>query len=328
MNIYDIAKKANVSIATVSRVLNGNNTVKPATREKILQIIKAENYRPNAFARGLSTDSAKLAGVICTDLSDAFFAKAASLLQNLLRKQGFTMLLGCSGDTAHGKQKQIDFMLEKRIDVLFLIGSAFCDTENMEYLKKVASSVLIITINANCDSDNVYSIYCDDADATFNAVNTLYKKGHKRIMYIYDSVTPSATAKLSGYIKGLKENSIYFDESLVVKTEKSILGGKSVIKNAVSTGIIPDAVITSEDILAIGAIKGMQEAKISPTVIGYNNSPLCECTTPTLSSIDNKLESMCQKGIEVMNKFLIGEKTDKKYKYSAEIIFRETLGED
>ncbi len=328
MNIYDIAKKANVSIATISRVLNGSDTVKPATRDRILQIIKEENYHPNAFARGLSTDSAKLAGVICTDLSDTFFAKAASLLQNLLRKQGFTMLLGCSGDTVKGKQKQIEFMLEKRIDVLFLIGSAFCDEENVEYLKKAANNVLIITINANCDLNNVYSIYCDDVSATFNAVNTLCKKGHKRIMYIYDSVTPSAVAKLSGYTKGLTENKIPFDESLVVKTQKSILGGKSVIDHAILTGNIPDAVITSEDILAVGAIKGMQEAEIPPTVIGYNNSPLCECTTPTLSSIDNKLESMCQKGIEVMNKFLIGEEPDKKYKYSAEIIFRESLGED
>ena len=288
MNIYDIAKKANVSIATISRVLNGSDTVKPSTRDKILQIIEEENYRPNAFARGLSTDSAKLAGVICTDLSDAFFAKAASLLQNLLRKQGFTMLLGCSGDTAEGKQKQIEFMLEKHIDVLFLIGSAFCGDENRDFCKK----------------------------------------GFKRIMYIYDAMTPSAVAKLSGYISGITKNQISYDESLIVKTEKSISGGKSAITNSVLSGNIPDAVIASEDILAVGAIKGMQEVKIEPTVIGYNNSSLCECTTPTLSSIDNKLDSMCKKAIEVMKKVLIGEQTDKKYKYSAELIFRESLGED
>ena len=328
MNIYDIAKKANVSIATISRVLNGSDTVKPSTRDKILQIIEEENYRPNAFARGLSTDSAKLAGVICTDLSDAFFAKASSLLQNLLRKQGFTMLLGCSGDTAEGKQKQIEFMLEKHIDVLFLIGSAFCGDENRDFLKKASNNVPIITINANCDVENIYSIYCDDVSATSDAVNALCKKGFKRIMYIYDAMTPSAVAKLSGYISGITKNQISYDESLIVKTEKSISGGKSAITNSVLSGNIPDAVIASEDILAVGAIKGMQEVKIKPTVIGYNNSSLCECTTPTLSSIDNKLDSMCKKAIEVMKKVLIGEQTDKKYKYSAELIFRESLGED
>lgn len=125
MNIYDIAKKSGVSIATVSRVLNDSDTVKSATKEKVLAVIKQENYRPNAFARGLSTDSIKLAGVVCTDVSDAFFAKAVSLLQGMLRKLGYSVILCCTGDNGAEVKAQLNYLLEKHIDAVFFIGSFF-----------------------------------------------------------------------------------------------------------------------------------------------------------------------------------------------------------
>lgn len=290
MNIYDIAKKSGVSIATVSRVLNGSDIVRRATKEKVLSVIEQENYRPNAFARGLSTDSIKLAGVVCTDVSDAFFAKAVSLLQGLLRELGYSVILCCTGDNENEVKKQLDYLLEKHIDAIFLIGSAFCDEKVSEHIVSVASAVPTFMINAKLDGENIYSIYSDEEISVSSAVDKLSASGKKNILYIYDALTPSSIAKLSGYVKGITQNGIAYNESLIIKSSKTIEGGKAAVKTALESGNTPDAVICAEDILAIGALKEMQKNKIKPCVIGFNNSFLCECTSPTLSSIDNRLD--------------------------------------
>ena len=156
-------------------------------------------------------------------------------------------------------------------------------------------------------------------------MNALCATGKRNILYIYDALTPSAAAKLSGYIAGITKNGIAYDENLIIKTSKTIEGGKSAVKTAVKNGIVPDAVICAEDILAIGAMKEMQKHKTAPCAIGFNNSFLCECTSPTLSSIDNRLEDMCRMSVNMMKKVLKGEKTDKKYKLSAELVPRESF---
>jgi LacI family transcriptional regulator len=107
MTIYDIARACNVSIATVSRVLNGSNKVRPSTRKKILAAMQDQNYSPNPFARGLGLDSMKMIGILCTDVSDAFFAKAISLVEHNLRERGFEVILGCTGTELEDKKKFI-----------------------------------------------------------------------------------------------------------------------------------------------------------------------------------------------------------------------------
>src|SRR5574344_443348 len=97
MTIYDIAKACGVSIATVSRVLNNSDKVSEKTRKKVLAVIQEENYSPNPFARGLGLDSMKMIGLLCTDVADAFFAKAVSLVEPTLRARGFDVILGCTG---------------------------------------------------------------------------------------------------------------------------------------------------------------------------------------------------------------------------------------
>ncbi len=328
MNIYDIAKKTGFSIATVSRVINGSANVKPATKEKIMAAINEENYRPNVFARGLSTDSAKLAGVLCTDISDAFYAKAVSLLQAGLNERGYTMLLGCTGDDVESKKQQINFMLEKHVDAIFLVGSAFCTEENKNYLAQIPDRLPLIMINGYAKLDNVYCVYCDDEAALADTVGELVLSGHKKIMYVYDALTPSALAKLSGYVRGLTENKISYNEDLVVRASKTIDGGRLAIENAISEKNIPDAVITSEDILAVGAMKALLNANCQPIVIGYNNSALCECTSPTLSSVDNRLGEMCYKSFEIFDELLADGTPSSRFKYTAKLVLRESFTGD
>ena len=98
MNIYDIASKAGVSIATVSRVLNGKGNVSEKTKEHVLKIIEEMGYTPNIFARGLGLNSIKMVGILCSDVSDIYYATAVSTLEKELRRGGYDSLLCCTGD--------------------------------------------------------------------------------------------------------------------------------------------------------------------------------------------------------------------------------------
>ena len=91
MTIYDISKKAGVSIATVSRVLNGSENVRPSTRKKVMDVIDKYDYTPNAFARGMGLHSLKTIGILCADSSDLFLAKAVYFLEQELQAQGYSL---------------------------------------------------------------------------------------------------------------------------------------------------------------------------------------------------------------------------------------------
>ena len=97
MNIYDVSKKAGVSIATVSRVLNGNKNVSDKTKERVLSVMEELGYTPNVFARGLGLNTMHTIGILCSDSSDAFLANAVYYLEQTLRKNGYESFLCCTG---------------------------------------------------------------------------------------------------------------------------------------------------------------------------------------------------------------------------------------
>ena len=141
MTIYDIAKACGVSIATVSRVLNNSDKVSEKTRQKVLAVIQQQNYSPNPFARGLGLDSMKMIGLLCTDVSDAFYAKAVALVEHELKQRGLDMMLVCTGNDLNEKKKYIQFLLKKHVDAIILIGSPFREDGDNSHIAEAAREV-------------------------------------------------------------------------------------------------------------------------------------------------------------------------------------------
>lgn len=164
MTIYDISKKAGVSIATVSRVLNGSDKVRPATRKKVMDIIEKYDYTPNAFARGMGLHSVQTIGILCADSSDLFLAKAVYYLEQELQSNGYESLLCCTGYNLDIKKNYLNLILSKKVDGIILVGSNFIGTneEENQYIKDVSAQVPIMLLNASFDYPNVYSTLCDE----------------------------------------------------------------------------------------------------------------------------------------------------------------------
>ena len=257
MNIYEVAKRAGVSIATVSRIINNKGNVSFKTRDHVLRIMKELDYEPNAFARALGLNSNKTIGVLCSDVSDIYYAKAVSVIEDELRKIDYDVILYCTGFDFNDKVKAMSAMLARRVDAIILIGSIFQEPLDNNHIQKAAQHIPIIIINGEFDFSNTYSVKCDDFNAIKYTVKTLYDSGHKNILYVYNSKTSSGVAKKKGFIAGIKSVGINPFSKNIFKCEADLYSTKILIDKIISSKNVFSAIITANDMLAVGIIKGL-----------------------------------------------------------------------
>jgi LacI family transcriptional regulator/LacI family asc operon transcriptional repressor len=332
MNIYDVSKKAGVSIATVSRVINGNSYVSEKTKEKVLKVIEEYQYTPNAFARGLGLNSMHTVGIMCADSSDPYLASAIYYLEQALRQHGYDSLLCCTGYELSEKQKYLDLLLSKRTDAIILVGSNFVEADNTknEYIRNAALQVPIMILNAALEGSNIYCTLCDDYRAVYDATSALIKGGLKNILYLYNSESYSSNKKISGYLAAM--DILYTDQIKKQEFLHYINGNLLEVRDYLTalrkSGINPDAIVASDDFLAIGALKYAKEHHIDVpgqlSIIGYNNSIVALCSEPELTSIDNKLEALCANCVTSLMGVFNNQAVPLKTVYHAEIKKRGT----
>ncbi|SFR63196.1 LacI family DNA-binding transcriptional regulator [Anaeromicropila populeti] len=331
MNIYDISNKAGVSIATVSRVINGNTNVSPKTREKVMAIIDEYGYTPNAFARGLGLNSMNTVGILCADSSDPYLARAIYLLERDLRGNGYDSILCCTGYHVKTKQKYLNLVLStKRVDAVILVGSNFVEVqdEKNQYIRDVAKNVPIMIINGAMDGENIYSVLCDDFRAVYDVTKALIRCGQSNILYLYNSLSYSGLKKVAGYRAAFEDEHLMVKEDYIQYFEGNIIEVKNHLLKLSNKGFDFNAIITSDDNLAIGALKYAKEKGIKiPTelsIIGYNNSMITECCEPELTSIDNKLETVCKNCVSSLMSVFAGDDVPLKTVFSADLVKRGT----
>ena len=161
VNIYDVAKLSGVSIATVSRVVNGSTKVSEKTRRKVLDVMEQCGYTPNVFARGLGLDSMKTIGILCPDISDAFIAQAVAFLEERLHQYEYDCILGCSGYDLEAKEAHTKMLLSKRIDALILVSSTYAGRGRTPgrcgiHKKEAAKQTPVFLINGFIEGKNIY----------------------------------------------------------------------------------------------------------------------------------------------------------------------------
>lgn len=332
MNIYDISEKAGVSIATVSRVINGSDNVSEKTRQKVLSVMKEHGYTPNAFARGLMLNTMHTIGIMCSDSSDAYLANAVFHLETELRSNGYDSILCCTGYELENKQKYLKLLSRKKVDALILAGSSFLDMkpENNEYIARAARQFPVMLMNGYLDKPGIYSVVCDDCSAVENAVSSLIEDGRRRILFLYRSQSFSAAEKQIGYRNALKKYGIEMDEALIRQCPKTKHLDKveEFLEEVSREGIAFDAVLASEDFWAVGAVKYAKHRGLAIpkdlSVIGYNNSQLAQCCEPELTTVDNKVEQLSKTTVHLLMQILEGSTIPSKTILEAELVRRAT----
>ena len=306
MTIYDVSEKAGVSIATVSRVLNGSENVSAETRKKVLAVIEACDYTPNAFARGLGLNSMNTIGILCADSSDLYLANAVYHIEQELRANNYNCILCCTGYKLEDKKKYLNLLVNKKVDSVVLVGSNFISDKDEEN-----------------DADN----HNDQHKA---GTSYILDTGIEDILYLYNSKSYSAMRKLSGYQSALTQHGI----ALRMEYMQFFPGSHANLPAIADflTNLDPQikyrAVIAADDNLAIGAIKYAHKKGLSIpddlSVVGYNNSILSTCCEPELTSVDNKLETLCHHIVSTLIGILDNRDMPQKVIFSGELIKRGT----
>jgi LacI family transcriptional regulator/LacI family asc operon transcriptional repressor len=333
MTIYDIARIAGVSTATVSRVVNNTGNVSKKTRQRVLNVIHEANYTPNVFARGMGTNSMRTIGILCADIAHPFMAKAVSLLQKPLHEHGYDCILSCTGLEHDDKLEHIQRLLSKSIDALVLIGSKYEDPTSDEiepdYIAEAAKHIPVFLVNGHVPGKNVFCTYSNDFEITREVTRRFIAQGRQRILFLSDFPAYCVLRRLHGYEAALQEIGITTSSELEVFTRVDVHYTRDVLFE--HNDLKFDAVVATEDDLAIGALKyallkGLSIPK-DIAICGFNNTHLSISSTPELTSVDNRLADQCQ--ITVDNLLIaleseVGVGILHEIKLPAQIVSRET----
>ncbi|MDY3920270.1 MAG: LacI family DNA-binding transcriptional regulator [Candidatus Limivivens sp.] len=332
MNIYDISQKSGVSIATVSRVLNNSKNVSEKTRRKVLAVMEEEDYQPNAFARGLMLNTMQTIGLLCSDSSDPYLGRAISFLEQGLRGHSYDSLLCCTGYDSIQKEKCTDMLLSRHVDALIFIGSNFIERtdDKNAYLYRAASQVPVIILNGYLKGTNIYSVLCDDVEASYSAARRFFKSGFRHPVFLSRSSSFSGVRKQTGFEKACQEAGFPPGPDQLLQSSGPLKEVCDMLARHYQTAPF-DALLATDDELAVGALKFAQKAGLSVpkdlAVVGYNNSLLSICCEPELTSIDNRLEYLCSTSVTLLMNLMAGKKVPEKTEISAELVLRSTTPE-
>ena len=319
MNIYDIAEMAGVSIATVSRVVNGSDKVSETTRQKVLNVIDKAGYTPNVFAQGLGLNTMHTVGILVPDISDIYMSSAVFYLEGCLHKYGYDCILSCSGFETKQKEQHIHMLLDKHIDALILVGSTYAgsgrDHSKTDYIRDAAEKVPVFIINGAVEGKNIYSSVCDDRRAVYVVTRKLIGKGRRHILFLTDSHSYSSNEKMAGYEKALNDEGLPIEGNLKIHVKNDIHYVRDLLLK--SEAICFDSVICTNDSIAVGVVKFAKERGLSipreMDIVGYNNSVLAVSCEPEISSIDNHTSEICDGTIENVISVLQGDSNVRKH---------------
>ncbi|CQR48159.1 Catabolite control protein A [Paraliobacillus sp. PM-2] len=312
VTIYDVAREANVSMATVSRVVNGNPNVKPATRKKVLNTIERLGYRPNAVARGLASKKTTTVGVIIPDISSIFFSELARGIDDIANMYKYNIILSNSDQNVDKEVQLINTMLEKQVDGIVFMGGRITE----EHIQQFKTSPVPIALAATVDpTDIVPSVNIDYEQAAYEATKYLIDNGNTHPAYV-SPVEETATNELKykGYERALKETNQEVDASYIVKGDYSYESGKDAAEKLINLSNRPSSIFVASDEMALGVIHGIQDKGLRVPedieVFGFDNTRLATMVRPTLSTIVQPMYDIGAVAMRLLTKYMNKEEVE------------------
>jgi Transcriptional regulators len=330
-NLKDIAKKLNMSVSTVSRVVNNKTYVKPETRELVMKALNELNYTPNQVARSLKNKSTKTIGVMVPDISEDFFAYVIKGIDEVLSRQGYTMILCDTGEKPDKEELYMDILFEKQIDGIIL---ATVSKEHKTLQKLIAKNLPVIFIdNLPGIKSNYDSVIIDNNKASYIAVEHLIKMGHKTIGAIIGKMDETTGyERLLGYRKALEDYKIDIDENLIKLGDFKEKSGYENMKALLEYERKITAVYVASSKMTYGAIKAIKGKGLKIpgdiSLVGFDIHDVSGLISPSITTIIQPEERIGKVAGELMLKRLQNseERYSQKIVLDPDILIRESCG--
>lgn len=304
--IYDIAEQLNLTAATISRALNNNPKISENTRKLVQETAIKMNYEQNTLARALKSGKSFNVGVIVPRIDSNFFASVIRGIEEELYPKGYHVIICQTHDQENLETGNIMSLLNAQVDgILMSISNA--KTKNNKVFESITQKrVPLIFFDRKKDISNVSSVTIDDFQGAYEATKHLIEQGCTRIAHLSNNRSLEIFKnRYLGYKQAIIDHGLAFDESLVIETFSKVVEGRKTTKKLLKLKNPPDAIFSSSDFTALGAIQEIKEQGLripeDISVVGFSNEPFTRFMELSITSVD---QSPIEMGRIAANKFL------------------------
>ena len=328
--LEDIGKITGFSMKTVSRVVNNENSVKVATREKILKAIKEYGYKPNILARGLASNKTFTFGLVMSEITNPSISLEIKIFQEELNGTGYSMLL-CLADTPLGNTNNcIDLLLNKNVDGIIFHTIASLPKENLKSLDNINTPyVLIMRKKSNFKTDYVG---VDNEYGSLMMMEYLFNLGYREVGFIKGIENISVSIeRFNGYKAFIGKNGMIYKESLVEVGNFDYEGGYHAAKKLIKRNPNMQVMFCASDYMAMGALDAATVLKKKVpedlAIVGYDDIPQAQYKNINLTTIRIPFNGVIKNALDILfNKINTGDKKKKNIILAPELIIRDTCG--
>lgn len=301
ITIHDVAKKANVSVATVSRVLNASGTVSDKKRQLVEEAIKDLNYTPNEHAKALAENQINTIGVMVADVTEPFFATLVKSVDKVAEAHQKHILIGLGYHQAEKERQAIEQLLRKRCRCLVIHSKMLSDETLINYLNQVPGMVLINRVIAGYE-DRCVSL--DNQQGTFLATKLLIELGHKDIGYIGSNHNiADENERLAGFQQAMISHQLPSPPQRVAEESPNFEGGEKAMIKLLSLNRELSAIVAYNDEMAAGAISVLNENNYKVpedfSMVGFDDMPIARYLIPKLTTIRYPIDLMATYATEL-----------------------------
>jgi len=309
--IKDVAKYTGLSIATISKYINGGNVL-DENKIIIKEAIEKLDYKPNTNARGLKTNKTMTIGILIPSLTNIFFTRIISIIEDYLQAKGYGMIV-CDFKENHKLEKEkLEFLLSKNVDGIIMVSYG----KNHEMIKDLVSKTFPFVLLDHMLKDVACDVViADNLNASYHAVEELINRQHKHIGIICGPEnTYTADERRKGYMRVHQDYGVELHEKLIENGDYSVDGGYKSLKKLWQLEKRPSAVLVTNYEMTIGAIMAINDLAIKVpdelSIIGFDNIQMAKVVQPPLSVVEQPMDEIGRVAAELLLRRLSGVWTD------------------
>ncbi len=332
INIRDIARIAGVGVSTVSRVINNHPDVKEQTRERVLEVIKENNYIPNNSARNLKKNNTNNIGVLIKGVFNPFFSEMLDLISKRISRAGYSMILEHHDYLSDDEMNNLISMIkEKRLQGVICLGGNFTEVKNDEF-NDINVPVVLTSVNHKYGKEysNFSSVSIDNEKSAYSATKYLIDCGHKNIALMLGDEYDIGISyrREAGYLKALNDNNIPYNREYRILGNYDYRGAYDETIKLLKDHREVTAIFAISDIMAVGCAKAIKDGGLivgkDISVIGFDGMDISEFYNPTITTVIQPKVEMAKISVDLLLD-LMANKTDNKHIIlNTELVTRES----
>jgi LacI family transcriptional regulator len=302
ISIRDVAKRAGVSIATVSRAVNRIPTVNAELAKRVWRAIDEVGYLPNTQARALVSGRSRMLGLIVSEITNPFFPELVQEFENLAVAQGYEVLIGSTNYEPARTKSLIRRMLQRNVDGVAVM--TFGIEEDLVQ-KLVEREFPLVFVDAGPDLPNIRLIKVDYGEGIRQAVQHLAALGHRRIAFISGPLRlRSAVARRDAFVKSMGELGLTVPQEHQVEGSHTMEGGMAAMEQLLALAELPTAVMCSNDMTAIGVLHALyrttHHVPEEISVVGFDDIHLAQFMLPPLTTVQMSCKALATAAVEAL----------------------------